>query len=202
MASFLNTTYAVEVITTLPPSITKPQVLTLLHDRISMLDLNPLLKSHTLLPPPASTNFYATVPAEHKDFTAAEIEALPIYKVVEGTGPEEQEGSSWRGGWAKRIIPGEIVYDTSMQLRDDGMITLTHAPMGVGTVTTWTVKEEGGKLILGLKGVVSANRMLMGFIRTTLQGSYDKLAVDFVTELEKRAKGEGVANNGAAVGGV
>lgn len=166
-----------------------------------MLSLNPLLKSHTELPPPASTTFYSSVLPELKPSSAAEIEAIPVYKVVESSGPENEEEGSWRGGWAKRIMPGEISYDTSMQHRGDGTLTLTHAPMGVSTVTTWTVTEEGGKLSLGLKGVCSSNRMLMGFIRTTLQGSYDKLAEDFVIELEKRVKEGGVVKNGT-VGGV
>jgi len=72
-----------------------------------------------------------------------------------------------------------------MQVKEDGLVSITHAAMGVHSLTTWVVKEEDGEVILDERGVVTSNRMLMGFIKTTLQGSHDKLVKDFVALLEK-----------------
>lgn len=78
------------------------------------------------------------------------------------------------------------------------MFSITHAPMGVHSVTTWTVTDgANGGVELGIKGEVSSNRMLMGFIRTTLQESYDKLAKDFAVAVgEKFKKGGEVEEKG------
>ena len=67
--------------------------------------------------------------------------------------------------------------------------------MGVNSVTTWVVREateeEGGKgLVLEKTGKVTSNRMLMGFIKTTLQESYEKLDRDFVAALEREVAGQ------------
>lgn len=76
--------------------------------------------------------------------------------------------------------------------------------MGVHSVTTWIVREAGpgesslmlgdGRLVLEEKGVVRASRMLMGFIKTTLQESHEKLVKDFMGVLE------GKGRNGKEVG--
>jgi len=178
-----------------------------------MLSLNPLLKSSTLLPPSGSTAFYKAVPKELKPASKDAIESTAVYSVVEAHGTGEEANSTWRGGWAKRFIPDEIVYETSMQNKETGMIAITHAPMGVHSLTMWTVREaldsdpvveNGNKtgLVLEKTGAVTSNRMLMGFIRTTLQESYDKLAKDFVVLLEKevakRRSGEGTAEQSPA----
>jgi len=64
--------------------------------------------------------------------------------------------------------------------------------MGVHSVTTWSLREDGdGGLVLDERGTVTSNRMLMGFIRTTLQGSHDKLVRNFVAVLEREMRGEG-----------
>lgn len=79
-----------------------------------------------------------------------------------------------------------------MQATNDGMVAITHAPMGVHSVTTWTIREEGeGGLVVEIEGKVTSNRMLMGFIKTTLQGSYDKLAKDFLKIVEEEVKESG-----------
>ena len=66
--------------------------------------------------------------------------------------------------------------------------------MGVHSVTKWKVKDgkEGEGLVLEKTGKVASNRMLMGFIKTTIQGSYEKLANDFVVELERMVEEERV----------
>lgn len=63
--------------------------------------------------------------------------------------------------------------------------------MGVHSITTWLVKEDedgNGGLVLEERGEVTSNRMLMGFIKTTLQESHDKLVRDFVKVLETQVE--------------
>ncbi|TVY65726.1 hypothetical protein LSUE1_G007325 [Lachnellula suecica] len=197
MSSFLNTTSTVTTTTRLPADITKADVLSVLRDDNTMLKLNPLNKSSTKLPPSSSTAFYKSVPKDLKPASADAIENIPVYCVVEASGPEgEESGNSWRGGWAKRFIPDEITYETSFQAHDYGMFQITHAPMGVQSSTKWIIREAKesdpvveavGKtgLVLEQNGEVTSNRMLMGFIKTTLQSSYDQLAKDFIAMVEK-----------------
>lgn len=119
----------------------------------------------------------------------------------------EESGGGWRGGWAKRFIPDQITYLSSFQDREDGLLSITHAPMGVHSVTTWIVREagpgessvmlgSGGRLVLEERGVVRASRMLMGFIKTTLQDSHEKLVRDFMKVLEGKERKE--VNGGEA----
>ena len=106
----------------------------------------------------------------------------------------EAKGGSWRGGWAKRFVPNSITYNSSMLNREDGLLSITHAPMGVHSITTWLVRdaEDGSdRLVLEERGKVTSNRMLMGFIKTTLQESHEKLVKDFVATLERVVSGGG-----------
>lgn len=73
----------------------------------------------------------------------------------------------------------------------DGLRSITHAPMGVHSSTTWIVAGEEGSLVLEERGKVTSNRMLMGFIRTTLQESHEKLVRDFMAVLEGKFGGKG-----------
>ena len=86
-----------------------------------------------------------------------------------------------------------------MECLPDGLRSITHAPMAVHSSTTWIVREadgqeEGSGLVLEERGKVTSNRMLMSFIRTTLQDSHDKLVRDFMALLEKEVPGVGVGN--------
>ncbi|KAG4422955.1 hypothetical protein IFR04_003867 [Cadophora malorum] len=192
--SFLTTTTEVKTKTTLSPNITKAQALSLLHNDTGMLDLNPSKITYTLLPPSTSTQFYSSVPAAHKPPTIpGDISTLPVYHVTEhqgtsSSGENEVQGGHWKGSWIKRFVPNELTYQTSVQHTADGMISITHAPMGVQSVTTWIVRDpvaEGQGCVLEKSGKVWSNRALMGFIKGGLQGSYEKLAADFVRALEK-----------------
>ncbi|KAL3423377.1 hypothetical protein PVAG01_05124 [Phlyctema vagabunda] len=209
MSSFLNTSHETLTVTPLPAYITKAQVLALLHDSERMITLNPLVTAYHLQPASAAIAFFKGEPAENQP--QGEVEEVPIYSVTDdlaGGGKEaEAEGGSWRGGWAKRFIPDSITYNSSMQNRDDGLVSITHAPMGVNSVTTWLVKDsetdDSGKpgLVLEERGKVTSNRMLMGFIKTTLQASHEKLVQDFVVELEKGiAKEKETASANASAG--
>jgi hypothetical protein len=52
------------------------------------------------------------------------------------------------------------------------------------------VKDEVAGLVLEERGKVTSNRMLMGFIKTTLQESHQKLVRDFMVVLEKSVQAE------------
>lgn len=155
------------------------------------MDLNPIIISHDLIPPASSIAFFKSVSA---DYQPSKLAQTAVYKVTERVGEEGASGT-WRGGWAKRFIPDTLTYETSMESKEDGMRSITNAPMGVHSVTTWLVKdseEEGAGLILEKMGLVTSNKMLMGFIRTTINESYEKLATEFVALLEKEyADGNG-----------
>lgn len=65
--------------------------------------------------------------------------------------------------------------------------------MGVQSVTTWVVHDPaqpGQGCVLEKSGKVLSNRALMPLIKGGLQGSYEKLAKDFVVALEKRVAEE------------
>jgi len=191
--SFLNSSTEVKTTTILKPHITKSQVLHLLHNHTKMLELNPIIQSHSPLPESSSHAFFAKVAPENKPPATGPEEVIPVYAIVESMSSEsEGAGGSWRGGWASRFIPESITYESSLQNTDEGMISITHAPMGVHSITRWFVRDadDGQGQVLEKRGTVTSNRMLMGFIKTTIQGSYEKLADDFVAELEKEIEQE------------
>ncbi len=80
------------------------------------------------------------------------------------------------------------------------MVSITHAPMGVDSVAVWKIKDavDGAGLVLEKEGCVSSNRMPMTCIRTTIQGSYEKLVRDCVAELVRRAGAEMETGKGDA----
>jgi len=208
--SFLNTTHSTLTTTSLPASITKSQVLALLHNHDRMITLNPLVTNYQLLPPSASVEFFKHESSSTTK-TQSNGEPILVYEVtddmsVAATGNEGEgaggSGGCWRGGWAKRFVPDSITYNSSMQDTEDGLVSITHAPMGVHSVTTWVVREigEGGEgLVLEERGNISSNRLLMGFIKTTLQDSHEKLVKDFVAELERELGDEEKAEEEDAV---
>lgn len=180
----------------MPKHITKAQVLSFLRDDDKrMIHMNPVVKSVKRLPDESCTAFFKSVPAEHKPpiVHGQPSIILPVYEVVEdmsGESPEAQEGN-WRGGWAKRFIPDSIKYETSIEAREDGMKSHTHAAMGVSSMTHWIVKDpegDDGVVVVEKIGCVTANKMLMSFISTTLEESHKKLAVDFVAAVENYVK--------------
>ncbi|KAF7927349.1 uncharacterized protein EAE97_010024 [Botrytis byssoidea] len=203
--SFLTTTHQTLTLTPIPPHIPKAQVLALLHNHSRMISLNPLVTAHTLLPPThiLAVDFFKTEPPSLQPSASCPCE---IWEITDDmSAAEGDNGGGWRGGWAKRFVPDQITYTSSLQDREDGLVSVTHAPMGVHSVTTWIVREAGpgesslmlgqGRLVLEEKGVVRASRMLMGFIKTTLQESHEKLVKDFMRVLkENGADGEEVEN--------
>ncbi len=75
-----------------------------------------------------------------------------------------------------------------------GHIAITHAPMGVNSVTTWTLRESEEGLVVDMSGEVESNKMLMAFIKTTLSESYTKLAERFLKDLKKEVEGNDGGN--------
>lgn len=109
--------------------------------------------------------------------------------------PDAKAAGNWRGGWASRFIPEQIKYTTAIEALENGMRSLTHAAMGVSSMTLWTVKEnQDGSVVVDKEGGVTSSRLLMGFIATTLKESHEKLAEDFVKALEKHVATLNVAS--------
>jgi hypothetical protein len=194
MSSILNTSTTITTITPLGLHVPLQQALTVLHTNEKMLALNPILKSHKLLPEESSIAFFSRVPDEQKPPATGDFDGvIPVFEIVEamesGTAEGEAQSGSWRGGWASRFVPDTITYESSIQNTPSGMVSITHAPMGVNSITTWVVREatpeEGQGLVLEKTGKVTSNRMLMTFIKTTLQQSYEKLSEDFVAALDR-----------------
>jgi hypothetical protein len=155
-----------------------------------MLTLNPIVISHQLLPPESSAAFFASEAKEYEPAATSPGRLIPVYAVTESSdGQADSEDGGWRGGWAKRFIPEAITYETSMDFKEDGLLSITHAPMGVRSESTWRIREIGGGLVVEEIGKVTSNRMLMAFIKTTLQVSTEKLVDDFVAILEREAAG-------------
>jgi hypothetical protein len=75
-----------------------------------------------------------------------------------------------------------------------GHIAITHAPMGVNSVTTWTLRESEEGLVVDMSGEVESNKMSMAFIKTTLSESYTKLAERFLKDLKKEVEGNDGGN--------
>ena len=159
-----------------------------MHDPERMIRMNPIVTSVIPLPSSSTTTFYKSVPSAYQPDSSTLNNPVPIFSVTEDTTaetPEAQAAGNWRGGWAKRFIPEQIKYETAVETRVDGMRSLTHAAMGVSSMTLWVVKEENGQVVVEKEGGVTSNRMLMGFIATTLKESHEKLAEDFVKAVEK-----------------
>jgi hypothetical protein len=183
--AYLNTSTTVTVSRPLSAIVRKASALSILHDYKAVIALNPLVKFYTMLPSPLP--FYKSVSADLKPSSPADLEKISVYSVIESSAPaEEGTGASWRGGWTKAFVPSELSYENSYQHLEDGGMVLTHAPMGVNSVTRWTIEGNEGSLVVKLELKVNSNRMLMGFIKTTLQPSVEKLIDDFVKAVEKR----------------
>ncbi|KAI9649145.1 hypothetical protein NHQ30_001712 [Ciborinia camelliae] len=193
----LTTTHKILNLTPIPPNFSIAQVLAILHNHKKMITMNPLVTEHTLLPPThiLAVDFFKSEPQDLQPTTTSPCE---IWEITDNmaAGSKSNNGGGWRCGWTQRLIPDKITYTSSLQDREDGLLSITHAPMGVHSVTTWVVREAGpgesalmigseGRLILEEKGVVRANRMLMGFIKTTLQVSHEKLVKEFMRVLEE-----------------
>ncbi|KAM3084548.1 hypothetical protein ACMFMG_001350 [Clarireedia jacksonii] len=202
--SFLTTTHQTSVLTPIPAHIPRARVLALLHNHTRMITLNPLVTAHHLLSSdPSSKVTLDFFRQEAKDLWPSD--AYPgctdIWEITDDMGSASSgESSGWRGSWASKFVPEKITYNSSLQDREDGMVSVTHAPMGVHSVTSWVLKEaegevEGGKKwVLEERGEVRASRFLIGFIKTTLQQSHDKLVKDFMNALEEEVRSGGEAN--------
>jgi hypothetical protein len=182
--AYLKTSTTVTVSRPLPLAVTQASALSILHDYKAIISLNPLVKSYIILS--SSAPFYKSVPADLKPSSATDLEKISVYSVIESSAPaEEGTGATWRGGWTKAFVPSELSYENSYQHMEQGGMILTHAPMGVNSVTRWTIEGAEGAWTVKLELKVNSNRMLMGLIKTTLQPSVEKLIDDFVKAVGK-----------------
>jgi len=86
-----------------------------------------------------------------------------------------------------------VVYESGYENTPTGMVTITHAPLGVSSVTTWIVKEKNGGLLVEMTGKVQSNTVLMQFIKRMLPADYQELADRFLEALKKDVDGEAVS---------
>jgi hypothetical protein len=155
--------------------------------------MNPLVTTYRRLPPSAVSSLFKHEAAECRPSAeeAREEVGTPIYVVTEDMSQvdtsSKAHGGSWLDWLVRWFIPNTITSRLCMQNREDGLHSIAHAPMGVHGTTTWLVKvtEDGKGLLLEERGIITGNRMLMGFIKPTLQQSHETLVRRFVAALEK-----------------
>jgi hypothetical protein len=92
-------------------------------------------------------------------------------------------------------VPDKVQYETGMENTPSGATHITHAPLGVSSVTTWTVRQKGpGKAcVVDMTGKVESNKILMQFIKKMLPEDYQGLAQRFLEALVKDVEGQEVA---------
>lgn len=196
----LNTSHSTTNIRLLPAHITRDDAIRYLHQPENILNLNANLVTATKL---------AATSVEHAEFYRGEAEqdrpgagedarATPIYNVVEREGGKtgKTEGGLY-SGLAKRLVGDEVRYRMGLRATPDGLVMISHAMMGVWSRTTWTVRTavesdegfpgSGTGLVVQETGELRCNRMLMGFIKTTMEQSHEKLVDDFVQALAGRS---------------
>jgi hypothetical protein len=211
----LNSTAQVDTTTPIPSHITKSQVLSFLHDDAKMLALNLLMSECKTLPPDNSAKFYKTVPSKHQPANVSSCKVRPsspkpflkssnvtihtklkpklkanmhstqTYFITEDS--DAREASS--GSWTKKFVPEKVQYETGVENTPTGMVSITHAPLGVSSVTTWVVKEKDGACVVDMTGKVESNMVLMQFIKRMLAADYQELADRFLETLKKEVEG-------------
>lgn len=164
-----------------------------LHNHHKMITMNPLVADYFALAEEESKNFFKHEHPDHKpplDYMGREI-PVPVYSITDDMTRPGRDGQAANGGWTKKFVPEKITYSASMRNLSNGLLSVTHAPMGIHSVTTWLVKETyDGQLVIEERGLMTSNRLLMGFIKSTLHDSHDKLLSDIVTELINEAERE------------
>lgn len=211
--AILKATHTTVVTTALPPTATLPQVLSLLHDHAAMISMNPLVISHRLLRPSyahsrasssSSSTSTATNPYAHHLDTKP-LPPPPTYEVVDSLDasvliPDDDDSPApppppADAGWAARMTaklsPSTVTYTAQMRNVPHGLETTIHAPMGIKNLNTWSVREgEGGGLVLEERSMMSANRLVIGFVAKTAQSSHEQLVGRFVKKLRAGLGGE------------
>lgn len=86
-------------------------------------------------------------------------------------------------------MPDKVQYETGSENTPDGLVSITHAPLNVNSVTTWTVREEAGGLVVDMTGKVESNKVLMQFIKRMVPNDYNELAARFLEALKKDVEG-------------
>lgn len=166
----------------LPRDIDRAAALALLHDHVTMIDLNPLVTSRERMdtPPRGQTND----PDQEWYAVTDRIDYLPR-------------------GWPGGLTTGSVAYTCGFRDVPDGMETHCLAAMGVETRSRWVVVDgssgsgeggveggsgggEGAGLCLREEVDLRCNVLLAAFVRSTIIRSHDDLVGRFVARVRER----------------
>ncbi|KAL9095753.1 MAG: hypothetical protein Q9165_002185 [Trypethelium subeluteriae] len=167
--SMFRSSFTVSRQTTLPASVAKEDVLTLLHDHSEMITLNPIVIKHEQMQGPSSPP-----PSLQQDETSASDQD-DIFSSPAGAKYSITDQMSYLPG---HLWDGKIVYTAWFANASDGLRSFVRAPMGVEIRGSWRVipstpgyrPEGSGDLdhYLEERAVVSCNSLLRPFIQKTL----------------------------------
>lgn len=151
-----------EIKTPMPTGTSRQAVLTILRDHEAMIRLNPLTYDPKTIEPPPLTS------TEELDFQWYEIKDRIEYLP--------------KGLWSSTIV-----YRACFRDREDSLETHTYAPMGIKTVSKWTVPEtstdetrtqdgaEGGTY-LREEVEMTCNFLLLAFVKRTMVDAHKEMA--------------------------
>jgi hypothetical protein len=195
--AFLNSTHTTVVTSDLPSTVTIEQVLSVLHDHNAMITMNPLVISHKLLRPTlsrsrsSSNSSNASTPSQ-SSVASRETKPLPpppTYEILDSLEPPADPSADTDPGWVARMTakmtPKTVTYTAQMRNVPHGLETVIHAPMGIRNFNTWSVREEGGRMVLEERAEMNANRLILGFVSKTAKESHEKLVRRFVDKLNE-----------------
>lgn len=162
----LTTTTSFSTTSPLPATVSRDSVLQILHNHPQLIQLNPLVtKLEPCVPPPNSP-------------------------------PEELERDWYEITDKIDYVPfASVSYKASFEDTEDGTMTHTYAPMGLGVKGTWTVgkyeseegESNGGGLYLKEDVEMTCNVLLRPFVQSMVKAVHGKLVERLI---EKAAAGD------------
>lgn len=159
----LYSTHAVQNRTPLPAQITRATALAALHNHSLLIQLNPLVISVDEVDPPAVATNSSTSGVSTKSYSMTDrIYLLP--------------GNLW---------PSTVQYSGDFTNEADGVVVLTHAPMGFEGWSKWSIEDGEDGLEVVEEATIRCPLVLMPFIKSTVKSSHDKLHVQLVERLKK-----------------
>ncbi|KAG5916615.1 hypothetical protein E4U53_004289 [Claviceps sorghi] len=135
--------------TPLPPGVSRDAAVSLLHDHVSMIDLNPLVQERHRIPPPPHA------PDEEREWA--------WYSVTDRLS----------------FIPGRVAYTCSFGDGPRGLRTHAYAALGVETRSTWSVGDDAGGLHLREDVHLRCHVLLACLVRRTIRKSHAALGMRF-----------------------
>ncbi|MCJ1409754.1 hypothetical protein MMC19_003837 [Ptychographa xylographoides] len=176
--SLLRTSFVANETTQCPPTATRAQIISLLHDHEFMVLRNPLVLSHRRVSTPH-------VPS-HCDA------ASPIAAEVDSWEIEDKMTFLPESIWPS----SSVRYTMCFSDREDGMVMVLKAALGMVSRAVWTIEEGEGEagLVLVEVSEVGVNRFVALAVKNNMHSNHEGLAKVFVGALEKLAK-EGTRTN-------